>query len=326
MYLQTPQPESDGLALSGELPADSGGPAFCRAIAVDGRVITYSEFGAPGGFPLLYCHQYGGSRLEARALADSARARGFRIVAADRPGLGGSDFASPEQADPAADLAALAEALDLRSYGLLAWGGGAGYALELAQRSPGRVRFCLVLSCPSLLTDAGAGRRWTQRALQWALQWRCRLAAGWRAPARRMELLEHVAAPSDLRLLRKSSVQRWLRDSLQEAARQGSRGLAQDVAGGFRLCHFDPQQLNLPVEFWYGASDRLLSDCGGRWLVARMPQARLRRLCGAGHFFFLRYPDMLFDRLAALARQGIAPGPVTGVQKTASSGPRAMVA
>lgn len=307
MYLQKPQPQPgpEGWTspADGYPGLDGGGAGLSRTVSVDGRSITYSEFGAPGGFPLLYCHQYGGSRLEARALEVSARHRGFRIVAADRPGLGGSDYATAQQSDTAADLAALADVLGLRSYGLLAWGGGAGYALELAQRSPDRARFCMLFSCPSLLTDEG-GKGWMQTVLQQALQWRCRLAARWMPPARRLDLLDRVAGPSDRRLLRQGNVQRWLRETLDEAARQGSRGLAQDVAGSFRLCRFSPERLELPVEFWYGASDRLVNDCGGRQLVARMPRARLRRLCGAGHFFFLRHQDILFDRLAALAGQG----------------------
>lgn len=332
MYLQKPQPGPDGVTVPEPGHEDSGEAGLSRRITAGGRIITYSEFGAPGGYPLLYCHQYGGSRLEAAALAESARCRGFRIVAADRPGLGGSDYASTETVDPADDLLMLADALDLPSFGLLAWGGGSGYAMELAQRSPGRVRFCMTLSCPSLLIDAGrpeseggSGRRWVQLVLRKALRWRCRLAARWVAPARRLKLLDRVAAPVDRRLLSQPGVQRWLREFLDEAARYGSRGLAQDVAGSFRLCQFDPEQLNLPVEFWYGASDRLVSDCGGRWLVARLPQGRLRRVSGAGHFFFLRHQDMVFDRLVALAEKGITSRPLA-LRRSPSGTPRALVA
>ncbi|MEX1197270.1 MAG: alpha/beta hydrolase [Pseudohongiellaceae bacterium] len=304
MYLQKPQPQPgpEGVTLPMDGYSGNEGGGCSGSISVGGRRIAYSEFGAPGGFPLLYCHQYGGSRLEASALESSACRRGFRIVAVDRPGLGGSDYADTGQTDPSGDLVALADALGLPSYGLLAWGGGAGYALEAAQHDPGRVRFCLMLSCPSLWMDGEKG--WMQAILQRALQWRCRLAARWTPPARRLALLDRVAGPSDHRLLRQAGVQRWLRESLGEAARQGSRGLAQDVAGGFRRCRFNPERLELPVEFWYGASDRMVSECGGRRLVLRMPRARLRRLCGAGHFFFLRHQDVLFDRLTVLAGPG----------------------
>lgn len=345
MYLQKPQlqpgPEGVALPVDDHPDGDDVVPGLPRTVFVNGRSVTYSEYGAPGGFPLLYCHQYGGSRLEARALEVSARRRGFRIVAADRPGLGGSDYActaaaSTGHADPAADLAALADVLDLRSYGLLAWGGGAGYALELAQHSPDRARFCVMLSCPSLLLDGG-GKGWVQAVLQRALQWRCRLAARWTPPAQRLDLLDRVAGASDRRLLRQAEVQRWLRESLAEASRQGSRGLAQDVAGSFRLCRFDPERIELPVEFWYGSADRFVNDCGGRQLAARMPHARLRRLCGAGHFFFLRHQDILFDRLAVLADQegsgrsvAGAPGVVSSSKPSGSSStsgdPRALVA
>ena len=52
----------------------------------------FAEFGDPEGKPLVYCHGFPASRLEAALLDPAARKARVRIVAADRPGCGLSDF------------------------------------------------------------------------------------------------------------------------------------------------------------------------------------------------------------------------------------------
>ncbi|MBC7778510.1 MAG: alpha/beta fold hydrolase, partial [Proteobacteria bacterium] len=58
----------------------------------DGRRLTYAQYGDPAGVPVLYCHGFPGSRLEARQTDAVARRLGVRVIAFDRPGYGGSDF------------------------------------------------------------------------------------------------------------------------------------------------------------------------------------------------------------------------------------------
>ena len=70
---------------------DVGGAVLDASMVVpDGRALAYSECGAPGGVPIMYCHGGPGSRLDLvwfdRTFADL----GVRVIAADRPGYGGS--------------------------------------------------------------------------------------------------------------------------------------------------------------------------------------------------------------------------------------------
>ncbi|MEJ2698283.1 MAG: alpha/beta hydrolase, partial [Desulfuromonadales bacterium] len=80
----------------------------------DGRRLGYAEFGDPLGRPVLYFHGFPASRLEARLAHEAALRTGVRLVAADRPGSGLSDFL-PERtlSDWPVDVTSLAESLGL---------------------------------------------------------------------------------------------------------------------------------------------------------------------------------------------------------------------
>jgi pimeloyl-ACP methyl ester carboxylesterase len=58
----------------------------------DGRRLGYAEWGDPGGRPLLYFHGWPGARVEGSLADEAAKARGVRLIAVDRPGMGLSDF------------------------------------------------------------------------------------------------------------------------------------------------------------------------------------------------------------------------------------------
>ena len=57
----------------------------------DGRALGYCEYGDPSGIPVIFCHGYPASRLQAALTQSVARKIGLRIVSADRPGFGLSD-------------------------------------------------------------------------------------------------------------------------------------------------------------------------------------------------------------------------------------------
>src|SRR5260221_11076306 len=57
----------------------------------DGSVIALEVAGEQGATPLLFCHGLADSRLSARLFTHAARELGLRVVAPDRPGVGGTD-------------------------------------------------------------------------------------------------------------------------------------------------------------------------------------------------------------------------------------------
>jgi hypothetical protein len=81
-----------GLSQVGQLEdhvaGDDLGVGLRRA---DGGVIAVEVVGEPDASPVLFCHGLADSRLSARGFAGVARELGLRLVAADRPGVGGTD-------------------------------------------------------------------------------------------------------------------------------------------------------------------------------------------------------------------------------------------
>ena len=89
----------------------------------DGRRLTYREYGAPQGRPVIYHHGTPSSRVEPEAfgLAAVAAAQGVRLIVPDRPGMGGSDHQTGRALlDWPDDLGRLADHLGLPRFAVLA--------------------------------------------------------------------------------------------------------------------------------------------------------------------------------------------------------------
>src|SRR5215469_2367529 len=113
----------------------------------DGRVVTLEAVGDPDAIPVLLCHGLADSRLAAQPLRQAARELGLRIIAPDRPGIGGTDRHRLSQlADWAADAADVLDALHIDSAGVLGTSGGGPFAAACAACIPGRVRSLMLVA------------------------------------------------------------------------------------------------------------------------------------------------------------------------------------
>ena len=61
-------------------------------ILPDRRRLRYDIYGDRTGFPIIYCHGFPSSRIEASLFDEIAIKAGVRLIAPDRPGFGESDF------------------------------------------------------------------------------------------------------------------------------------------------------------------------------------------------------------------------------------------
>src|SRR5262249_60561891 len=57
----------------------------------DGSVIALEVVGEPDATPVLFCHGLADSRLSVHWFRQAAADLGLRVIAPDRPGIGGSD-------------------------------------------------------------------------------------------------------------------------------------------------------------------------------------------------------------------------------------------
>ena len=105
-------------------------------------MLDHAECGAAEGKPIFCFHGFAGSRLDWLMFdTDNVTADiGARLIVADRPGMGLSDFQPGRKIlDWADDVTELADALHLDHYAVLAASGGGPYGHACAYKIPERL-------------------------------------------------------------------------------------------------------------------------------------------------------------------------------------------
>jgi pimeloyl-ACP methyl ester carboxylesterase len=263
----------------------------------DGRRLCFRQFGDPGGQPLLYCHGFPSCRLEAGLMADAASAAGARLIAADRPGMGGSSPQSGRRiGDWPQDLAALADHLGLARFHLLGVSGGAPFAMACATAFPERILgLGLVCGLGSLEgTDAGAKMGWMQRrTIDFARAWPALaqpLYTGLLAPtmARHPDLVLSLLVPHSARVdrevLASPEVRGLLRANIRETFRQGGAAASRELWLFTHRWEPDPRRVAVPTRLWHGEADRTVPVEMGRRHARLIPECHAEFLPAEGHF------------------------------------------
>jgi pimeloyl-ACP methyl ester carboxylesterase len=263
----------------------------------DGRRLAYAVYGDPSGTPVIYCHGFPGSRLEARLADQPARDLGIRLIAPDRPGFGLSSFQPNRHiADWPADLACIADHLELARFRVLGVSGGAPYALAGAAALGARIER-VTLACglgeitaPSdtagMNAAAGAALRFQQRFPR-AGHWTYRHVIGptlRRFPAWIFKILVGHATAADREVLSVSRTRGIIIDSFAEAFRQGPAGPAHEVRLITQAWGLDLVRVRQPVSLWHGEADRTVPIAMARRHAATLPQVVTHYLPGEGHF------------------------------------------
>lgn len=294
-------------------PRNEPGPGFGieayeRLRLPDGRRLAFVEFGAPDGRPVIYHHGSPSSRIEAALFAEAARRGDIRLIAFDRPGIGRSDY-RPKWTYPALadDVAALADQLGLRRFGVLGWSGGGPPALACARLMPERVRRIVLVGA----VPFGALRRRRVRGAAAPLKravgrcaWHLPRALDWlvwplggfarRLPRYFIDAYSARLSAADRRVLNGPANRAIIKADFVESFRQGVRGYAHDLDRMFSHWDFDPAAIELPVPIWQGSDDELVRPDLERALGAIMPTAELRLFEGEGHYLPVQRAGALF--------------------------------
>jgi pimeloyl-ACP methyl ester carboxylesterase len=272
----------------------------------DGRQVAFCEYGDADGAPVVYCHGFPSSRLEARLAHAQARAQGVRLLAIDRPGFGRSERKPGRRLlDWPQDVAALARLLGWKRYAVLGVSGGAPYAFACAVRMPEEVRAVAIVAglgpvragllpwYGALAAVATAHCPALARAL-FAL-----LVAGIkRAPRCLLASMVLPLAPADRAVLGRPPVRTALLATLREAARQGAGAWAEEFALYVQDWGFDARSVRVPVSVWHGECDRVVAPAAGRALAGQLPNCQARFLADEGHYSLpLRHMTDIFAAL-----------------------------
>ena len=280
----------------------------------DGRRLWIREYGDASGAPVVYCHGFPGSGLEARFAHDAACRLGIRLIAPDRPGFGGS---SPHPLRTLAgwprDLAAALETLRIDRVDVLGVSGGGPYALAAAAALDGRVRRVALVGPLGDLsaTGATAGMSTVARIAAYLARHNPGLQAGlFRLmggvirimPAGALRLSTLGLAAVDRKLFAQSRLRDMWMASIRASVAQG----ADAAIGEMRLYthgwDFDLDAIRQPVDLWHGDADRVVPIGHARRIAGALPRARLHELEGEGHF------STVITRVESILGALVAPG------------------
>jgi len=274
-----------------------------------GRVLAYGEYGPASGLPLLYCHGFPSSRLEARLLAPTARALGIRLIAADRPGYGRSDPHPGRDLNATVrDLVVLLDTLGLAQVGLIGVSGGGPSALAMLALYPERIsRAALVGALGPPWAIAACRSRFMPLA-RWAFGAVVRIPGLAPALARiGLELIRMASprvlspgflAPADRAVLAEPGVRQILMRARREAFREGTAGSVQDLLLYINHWGFALDAISCPVTIWHGTEDTIVPVGMARQIQRAVPRADVRIIDGEGHFSVpIRYQSAIIHTL-----------------------------
>jgi len=255
--------------------------------------MAYAEFGRSDGQPLIFCHGFPSSRLAGALLDAEARALGVRVIVPDRPGYGMSDYKRRRRiAHWPADLASLADALELKHFAVLGHSAGGPYAAACAALLPNRVTVAGIASgwappsAPKTVPDPrlpflSAIGRHVRLLRRYSLSRAARRLG--KDGLRFLDRATRGAPAADRRIFVDPELARLVVDDMREAFRQGARGPSRDAKvlntrWGFRL-----EDIRAPVWLWHGQDDRNVPAARARFVSERIPGSRATFYRADGH-------------------------------------------
>jgi pimeloyl-ACP methyl ester carboxylesterase len=264
-----------------------------------GRRLGFAEYGDPAGPLVFWFHGTPGGRRQLPLVGRRAAENlGLRVVVVERPGSGLSDpHAYDAVVDWATDVGHLADLLEAERFGVVGLSGGGPYALSCAGAPAlaDRVAAVAVLGSvtPSVGPDATAGgvidlaRRFG--SLLSAL--RRPLAAGVSGLLMPVLPLGHFlyqavakAMPEgDRRVFADPEIKSMFLDDITLVARGRFQAIVDDARlfgrdWGFRLA-----DVTVPVRWWHGDADPIVSHEDALAAVALLPDAELVLRPGESH-------------------------------------------
>jgi pimeloyl-ACP methyl ester carboxylesterase len=284
----------------------------------DGRRLAVQLAGPQDGDAVIYHTGTPSYRRLYRALIDAGAQRGLRHITYSRPGYAESDrLPGRTVADCAADVASIADALEIERFYVTGQSGGGPHALACAALLGDRVW--------SASTTAGAAPRdaegldWLAGMGQENLDEVAALDAG---DDELIAFLENeaeqfgnltgeevLAALGDLigaadKAVLSGEFAEHQAQGLHDALAAGIWGWFDDdkaeLSGDWG---FDLGAIEVPITVWQGDDDRMVPFGHGEWLAENVPGAKARLLEGEGHISLElgHHGDVLDDLIASRA-------------------------
>jgi len=285
-----------------------GGVPEPRAVDVDGAVVGVYDYGDPAGAPVMVFHGTPACGAGFAWADDAARARGLRLVAPDRPGVGLSSRASWTIADYPARVAALADVLGFDRFGVWGYSGGGPYAVACAALLPHRVTTTAVAAgmgqigvWATIEESEKTDRQMLELSTTHPAIARFLLGtSGYGArisPRIAMKSFEKQLNANDRDVVATLGPPREVMALFTQAFLHGARGVVADYAAIAGPWGFDVESVDRPVAVFHGDADTMVPLRHGEELASRVPNATLTVWPGAGHLGTVTHVDDVLDAL-----------------------------
>ncbi len=272
----------------------------------------FAEYGPPDGRPVLLFHDLWANH-KLRHPDDAILKRlDIRLIGVDRPGYGASTR-HPGRGimDVVDDVMLLGKALKLERFAVLGYSAGGPYALACAWRFPQILTRCAVVaSWPPL--DHALGIRALHpvygRLLQLATGnetlFRLFLRAflifdANRGPEQFVREFGGSMSRSDQEALSNIDLFISRRDMWGEIRQGSSEGLADEILALVRPWGYHLQSIRVPVDVWWGETDRFCSPVVGSRMAEMIPNARPHREALGGHLMLYTHWEAILRALTA---------------------------
>jgi pimeloyl-ACP methyl ester carboxylesterase len=247
-------------------------PTARQISAPDGRVLVVHDHvpNHPSGDVIMWHHGSPHSGALIEPLIAAAERRGVRLVTYARPSYGGSTpLPGRDIASCAADVAAIADALDLDRFGVVGSSGGGPHALACAALLPERVGAAVTFGGPAPFRDdvdwfAGMHSGAALRAARQGTAARAAL---------RDEFDPEVFVDSDWTAL--SGAWSALGQDAGRAGETWPDGLVSDDVALVEPWGFALGSIVVPVLIVQGGRDRMIPAAHAHWLLEQIPTAEL---------------------------------------------------
>lgn len=277
----------------------------------DGRRLGYAEWGSRrrDAATVLYFHGAMGSPMRRCAATDAAlETLGLRYVMVHRPGFGASDpLPGRTLRDWPADVAHLADALDLERFAVLGVSAGGPYAAACAHLLPERVTAAAIVSGITPIASAQDASRALRALHRWPGAARRVLGAAVHAVRRHPRLVLGALTlrngRSDAAALADPQARDIFVESFLAATRRGVDPMIDDFLLAAGDWGFRPADVRRPVHLWHGVKDATVPVASAYALAAALPDCRAAFAPDEGHFFFrARMLEILAPLVGASAR------------------------
>ena len=277
---------------------------------LDGRKLGYAEYGPVAGMPVMLFGGASGRYLKpcSDELLEEA---GVRLILAERPGYGLSDF-QPERTllDWPDDVAQLADRLELVRFGVVAGSQGGPYGAVCGYRLPDRLTSLTLVSAlapfdvPGLTEGMAPALAMLPKLVRYA-PFLLRPMQGAtvsfikRNPEAAVKRIFANLPPGDQAVLQQPELTEAMVRDLPEAYRQGGRGGAHDITV---VCHpwgFRPEEIRARTFVWQGEADPNVPPVMGRYFAKAIPNCTATFIPGAGHMLFYTHFGQILQQVVA---------------------------